>query len=655
MAPHRRMVDNGAIMSDPTLESPVVTPSLPVVAGYRLQALCGSGGMARVYRAIEDGLERPVAIKVLTAVGPDAAGLRERFEREARLVAALSHPGIIAIFRITRTREGEPCIVMPWLNGTLAERPHPLPDREVHQLFGTLLDALGHAHAARIVHRDLKPDNVLFDAFGRPILADFGVALRVGGDARITGPGLTVGSARYMSPEQALGQELDIRSDLYSAGVMAYELLTGRPPFQASDAIAAALAHVEAPVPRLPQVLAHWQPWIDRALAKDPDDRFADAAEMRAAMPTPGAAGPDQLPGADRARGLVDTLPTPTRLLAPVVTGLKRRVLWLAALGVLIVLAGRWWRGHLEDRDLPPMSGPPGTGTGVVIQAADAPEPAPGPAAAAAPANGAADPPADAPADGSEAISAAPLPGPGAAFERFRDGDELPWLVPLPATLEASKLKSVPPLAVGQGEVTVAQYRSFAEATGRAASACGGAAGTTNWQSPGFEQQDDHPVVCVSQADARAYAVWLSGRTGQRYRLPTLGEWQHLSAPIAGTAADCAQAHYSGEDCPRAGTVAIERFVASTPGVFGLVGNVREWTADCQWQVRKKNVLAHGVGNVGRWITGKPRQPREERTCVGRLVAGSGFSDRNAWPQATALAEAQARPDLGFRVVRELR
>lgn len=260
------------------------TPELPRIPGYAVEAELGSGGMATVYRARQVALDRPVAIKVLRAYGRDAEQLMRRFEQEAKLIAALDHPGIVAIFEVTRTVSGEPCYVMPLLaKGNLAARPRPMAEHEVRPIIARLLEALGHAHAAGVVHRDVKLENVLFDVRDQPLLADFGVALKLSGE-RMTRHGLAVGSSQTMSPEQARGEAVDGRSDLYSVGCIAFELLTGRPPFEGDDFLQVAFKHQQDPVPDLPPRLAHWQGWFERALAKQPAQRYGDAAAMAAAM-----------------------------------------------------------------------------------------------------------------------------------------------------------------------------------------------------------------------------------------------------------------------------------------------------------------------------------------------------------------------------------
>jgi serine/threonine protein kinase len=595
-------------MTEPTTELPFVSDTLPVVSGYRLECLAGSGGMARVYRATEEGLDRPVAIKVLCAHGGDSISHQARFEREARLVATLQHPNIVSIYRVTRTRNGDPCIVMPWLTGSLADRSLPLPEIEARSLLAALLDALGHAHAAHIIHRDLKPDNVLFDVSGRPLLADFGVALQMGGDARLTGEGLAVGSARYMSPEQALGREVDARSDLYSLGVLAYEVLVGVPPFVATDAIAAALAHVEAAVPRLPDTLSHWQLWMDRVLAKAPSDRFTDAQQMRAALP--GRSASDSSPG----QPLIAVRPhgTPLRLAMSVV-------------GLLLLSLGVWLLLRITAEpdaaalDAPiasvPFADPPAIAQPLVA------EPATPPTAELTP------------------------PSPGALYARFRDLDG-PWMVRLPSAGTANPSNSV---AISQSEITREQYARFIAASARRESHCAGG----NWREPGYPQADDHPVVCVSFADATAYAAWLSGLTGETYRLPRMAEWNRLTRPVRGQTPACDQAQLSGSDCVRSATTSVESHIAVEPGVFGLIGNVREWTGDCSWQINKANPVTHGLRGVGRWIQRKESVPRETRTCIGRKVIGSGFADQTAWPLAQSHAESSAFADLGFRLIRE--
>lgn len=257
-------------------------PGIPFeIPGYRITRQLGQGGMATVYLAVQTALEREVAIKVLGADRAPSEDLIKRFENEARLIARLDHPHIVSIYEVGRASSGHLYYTLPYLpNGDLTARKDGGDQRRIIGILRCLAQALGYAHEHGIVHRDVKPENVLFDKLDRPLLTDFGIALARHSDVRVTREGATLGSTGYMSPEQARGQALDGRSDLYSLGVMAYELLTGDLPFHGPDALSVALAHVEQPAPRLPPTRRAWQPLMDRLLAKDPDQRYANAAEL---------------------------------------------------------------------------------------------------------------------------------------------------------------------------------------------------------------------------------------------------------------------------------------------------------------------------------------------------------------------------------------
>jgi serine/threonine-protein kinase PpkA len=224
----------------------------PVVPGYRLTRRLGQGGMAVVYLAVQESLDREVAVKVLAADGGADEAQSQRFEHEARTIANLEHPGIVGIHEVGRTADGRLYYVMPYLaRGDLGQRDYRDSELRTIELLRALLDALGYAHARGIVHRDVKPENVLFNNADRPQLTDFGIALsRRPSNARITSDGLALGSGGYMSPEQARGEPVDGRADLYSLGVLTYELLCGELPFQSDDGLALALMHAQDPVPR---------------------------------------------------------------------------------------------------------------------------------------------------------------------------------------------------------------------------------------------------------------------------------------------------------------------------------------------------------------------------------------------------------------------
>jgi len=268
------------------------------VPGHRLVRPLGRGGMATVYLAIQASLSRPVAVKILQAPTDEAI---TRFEQEARTIARLQHPHIITIYEVGRTSDGQLFYTMPYLpNGDLSKLDLRESPARIAAVIRALADALGHAHQRGIVHRDVKPENVLFDQHKRPLLTDFGIA-HATDSLRVTRQGATMGSSGYMSPEQARGLDIDGRSDLYSLGVVCYELLTGDLPFNGSDALATAIAHIEQPVPRLPPTKRGWQPFLDKALAKSPADRFQNAQEMIDALEvTTGRRNPASMPPAMR-------------------------------------------------------------------------------------------------------------------------------------------------------------------------------------------------------------------------------------------------------------------------------------------------------------------------------------------------------------------
>ncbi len=257
----------------------------PEVDGYRILKVIGHGGMSTVYLADQPSLGRKVALKIMLPEALADEVSRGRFENEVRTIARMQHPNIVGIHEVGRTRDGLPFYSMPYLShGHLAQRDLRGDQPRVAAILRLLLQALDYAHVRGVVHRDVKAENVLFDDSERPQLADFGIALRRGSNPRLTSTGLAVGSTAYMPPEQARGSEVDRRADLYSLGVLTWEILTGRLPYNAADALSMAMMHVQDPIPRLPAVLKHWQPFIDRALAKKADDRFASAQDMQDAL-----------------------------------------------------------------------------------------------------------------------------------------------------------------------------------------------------------------------------------------------------------------------------------------------------------------------------------------------------------------------------------
>jgi len=271
---------------------------------YELHALIGEGAFGRVYRGLDRRLARAVAVKVIKPWWAEDSAWVERFQREAQLLARISDPGIVQIYDIGHAEDG-PYYVAELVDGeSLAERLRdgPLPAAQARAIAEQLCDALAGAHAQGIVHCDVKPANVLITATGKVKVGDFGVARLAEGTSQA--PSTTVaGTPRYMSPEQARGQPTGPATDVYSAGVVLYEMLAAEPPFAHGSAVELGLRYVQEQPPSLPaEVPSALREVVARALAKDPGDRYRDGAAMagalRAARSPAELAAPDGI-GAD--------------------------------------------------------------------------------------------------------------------------------------------------------------------------------------------------------------------------------------------------------------------------------------------------------------------------------------------------------------------
>lgn len=661
--------------------------ALPEIAGYRLRKVINHGGMSTVYLGEQLALSREVAIKVMLPVALADEVSRRRFENEARTIARLEHPNIVGIHEVGRTRDGLPYYAMPYLpRGHLGQRDLSRDEPRAIEIALTLLSALDYAHAHGVVHRDVKAENVLFDDSERPLLADFGIALRRGFGPRVTAAGLAVGSTAYMAPEQARGEDVDGRADLYSLGVLFWEMLAGRLPYQAGDALSMAVMHAQDPIPRLPPHLRHWQRFMHRALAKSPEQRFQSAKEMAAAIervrdrrPWSGAleaarrwlpdrrwakplwaglgaaaialvavafgvgrdaagdgffrappapantAAPAAGAGADPTDAMLQPLPEAPvqnalveakrliaegRLTGPGGDNAYDRVLlaWHddsanpelgavvdALTGALAEQVGRHLREGRDQRarELLVHTTALGQQTGTadspaqrrlrelaaealqrrVDAARERRDPAEAEKAAAL-----------AREFGLPQATAARLAAqaraiPAGASARALGGADL-------AGTHSNARASV---ALSARPVSRREYARFAAAHGRKPALCRERASLLrvldprDWQSPGFPQGEDEPVVCVSAEDAQAYAQWYSTQTGRDYRLPSLEEARQLPAETGARA-------------------------------------LSMWLRDCG------------------------------RDCRQRQVVGASWRSRQA---ARALAAGRGYDDVGFRLIRE--
>ncbi|MGE5830096.1 MAG: protein kinase domain-containing protein [Micromonosporaceae bacterium] len=352
----------------------MISPGTTLGGRYRLDERIASGGMGDVWRSVDEVLGRTVAVKILLPALLDEAGFTERFRVEARTMATINHPGVVDIYDYGSDDAAGAYLVMEYVEGdalsrTLAKVGRLTPARTM-ALVAQAADALHAAHEKGIVHRDVKPGNLLVRPNGTLVLTDFGIA-RSAGAAQLTAAGSVLGTASYISPEQAMGQSATPLSDIYALGVVAYQCLSGRRPFEGENPLEIAMRHVRENPPPLPvDILPPIRSIVERAMAKDPASRWPTAAAFAAVAR--GAAGvtagtrpaaPAAPPGAGSVRPVSGGPSTPTPTPSPLPTSPVAAGMAAAAVGSPVglppgsppVIAGP------GTRMLPPQPGAPGS------------------------------------------------------------------------------------------------------------------------------------------------------------------------------------------------------------------------------------------------------------------------------------------------------
>jgi beta-lactam-binding protein with PASTA domain/tRNA A-37 threonylcarbamoyl transferase component Bud32 len=335
-------------MSDRTNDH--VTAQMLLGGRYLVESELGRGGMATVFKGTDTVLGRPVAVKVLSPQYAGDANFVTRFRREAQSAARLNHPNLVSVYD-TGADDGIHFIVMEFVDAKtladyLAGGGRIMPERAI-EIAEAVCDALSMAHAHGIIHRDIKPANIMITQKGDVKVTDFGIARVISGADTLAQTAAVLGTASYLSPEQAQSQSVDQRSDIYSLGVVLYEMVTGRPPFSGDSPVMVASKHVlEQPTPPSKlnsDVSPALEAVIMKALSKNPDNRYSDADEMRADLERARLGQAVQatplLPESARTQRIAPTGP-PTAVLPPVQPGEgERRRWWIPALIVLLILA----------------------------------------------------------------------------------------------------------------------------------------------------------------------------------------------------------------------------------------------------------------------------------------------------------------------------
>jgi formylglycine-generating enzyme required for sulfatase activity len=567
---------------------------------YEIVAEIGRGGTGCVYRGYDPDLERDVAIKVLASYLVEEEGAVKRFRREARLMARLKHPNIVTVYDVGMDGDHHYFVMEHLAGDTLAQiirHRAPLPPGEVLTILAPLAAALDYAHGYGMVHRDVKPGNIIVGPGGRVTLTDFGI-VRAAAETQLTTRGTMVGTPRYMSPEQVEGRDVDGRSDQYSLGVVAYEMLSGQVPFQIDNPLSMLYKIAHEKTPPIGEVRAGLpagvEAVLERVLLKNPDERYSTAAGFISAL----------------GQAIVgDLVEVETQAIARLAAKTAKPSAANRAAAHLR-LRGRMW---------------PIVGSGVLLGLAllafglagrGKPSPASGPAGLMTPSSVLTRPP-GIPSEqyvgerAGETVRSVVLP----------TGGSVPMVyVPAGDFIMGTDLSNdyeKPPHQVyldafwiDRTEVTNAQFASFVEATGYQTDAERRGGGTNysaegrvpvegaNWRHPQGPRSDlvgldDHPVILVSWNDAAAYCAWRDAR------LPTEAEWEKAARGDDGRKHPWGDLFYrdllnycdtncafdwraTGADDGFRFTAPVGSYPAgaSPYGVLDMAGNVREWVAD---------------------------------------------------------------------------
>lgn len=341
------------------------------IGRYEIKEEVGRGGMATVYRAYDPVFERDVAVKVLPRAMLHDPQFRIRFEREAKMIAMLEHPAIVPVYDYGE-EDGQPYFVMRYMTGgSLADRIRqgPLTVEEATRILAHIGPALDEAHRRGVIHRDLKPGNILFDQHDMPYISDFGIAKLAGAQTNVTGSAI-VGTPAYLCPEQAQGEELDGRADIYALGVILFEMLTGRQPYEGDTPMSVVVKHITQPPPHILDVRPDLPPAleaiIEKAMAKRKEERYATVAEMVNALEQLLRPEATMVAGATRiaektvrapertlpARGKSAVPPSPP----PAARPRKRRGAWVGVLVGLLFVCGLLGGGGYLLRDYLPVA-----------------------------------------------------------------------------------------------------------------------------------------------------------------------------------------------------------------------------------------------------------------------------------------------------------
>jgi len=529
------------------------------IGKVRIDKLLARGGMAEVYLGTHLTLERPVAVKLLHSHIEEEPSLLERFDREAKVVAGLRHPNIVQLFDFD-TVDGHPYIVMEYLKGpTLAnylrglhERKELIPPHQVARLLKGLTAAMDYAHSQGVIHRDIKPGNILLHnrrgeiPLDKPltseieaVVTDFGL-VRIANAATQTMSGMVSGTPAYMSPEQASGERVDHRTDIYSLGVVLYEMLAGRVPFEADSTMSVLYMQIHNAPPPIPGISPDVQAIMNRALMKNPNDRYQTSSEMAIdfylaiGMTADAKTIIDAFP--ESAKSIrVPAEPEPKPKPARSMTLLRMGI--FAFLGLLILGAGTWGLSSLLPSSSPPTetAGPATTdpvASSTVPVTGDLPN-----------------------AAGMVQVSSG-------SYEVGRSETDQYHIAP-----QVIPLKD---FWIDQYLVTNTQYQEYMAATG-----------ATQPQTEVWPGQPDHPVIGVTWEESQAYCQWANKR------LPNEAEWE-----AAGRGPGVAPQLYPwGNDVTAEGQalklpdqdtypVGTQSFNHSPFGVFDMVGNVWEWVGE---------------------------------------------------------------------------